>query len=219
MEDWSANDLDSLIFNEAFNLDDLFLSTESSVLSDPPLSSTPEVFAPSPPSSCGSSRSSNTTRLNSVVRSLIKLQKDYISAHNEMVDDCKRRTARVTDLVLKKGFFFPFTRVPLAEEIADLEKRYADLYRCQLAAMQRATFEGINRAASSSLSVRTAHQTHFSCIKSRRFNKKTVQILEESFKRDSYPNEDEKIRLARLCSLSSKQVNNWFTNKRNRAKN
>lgn len=54
--------------------------------------------------------------------------------------------------------------------------------------------------------------------KIKRFSKKIIDVLEQSFARDKYPNEEEKQRIANLCLISLKQVNNWFTNKRNRTK-
>ncbi|AFM99241.1 putative homeodomain-containing transcription factor [Encephalitozoon hellem ATCC 50504] len=54
--------------------------------------------------------------------------------------------------------------------------------------------------------------------KSRRFPKFITEALERSFEVDQYPSEAEKARLARVCKLSTKQINNWFTNKRNRSK-
>lgn len=55
-------------------------------------------------------------------------------------------------------------------------------------------------------------------VKSRRFPKFITEALERSFEVDQYPSETEKSRLARICKLSTKQINNWFTNKRNRSK-
>lgn len=54
--------------------------------------------------------------------------------------------------------------------------------------------------------------------KVKRFSKKVIEILESSFKKEKYPSDSEKSRLANLCLISPKQVNNWFTNKRNRTK-
>lgn len=54
--------------------------------------------------------------------------------------------------------------------------------------------------------------------KVKRFSKKVIEILELSFKKEKYPSDAEKSRLANLCLISPKQVNNWFTNKRNRSK-
>ncbi|ORD98276.1 HD1 [Hepatospora eriocheir] len=55
--------------------------------------------------------------------------------------------------------------------------------------------------------------------RAKRFSKKVIDILEESFAKDKYPNDDVKNKLANLCLITPKQVNNWFTNKRNRTKN
>lgn len=55
-------------------------------------------------------------------------------------------------------------------------------------------------------------------LKSRRFSRAVTDALEQSFEADQYPSESEKIRLAKICRLSTKQINNWFTNKRNRTK-
>lgn len=55
--------------------------------------------------------------------------------------------------------------------------------------------------------------------RTRRFPRTITEVLEESFEVDQYPSECEKKRLACSCGLSPKQINNWFTNKRNRSKN
>ncbi|KAF9761177.1 Homeobox protein HD-1 [Nosema granulosis] len=54
--------------------------------------------------------------------------------------------------------------------------------------------------------------------KTRRFPKKIIEALEKSFKVEQYPSDYEKARLSRICNLTPKQINNWFTNKRNRTK-
>jgi hypothetical protein len=56
-------------------------------------------------------------------------------------------------------------------------------------------------------------------LKTRRFSKAVVDTLEQSFDVDQYPSDAEKERLASVCRLSIRQINNWFTNKRNRTKN
>lgn len=52
----------------------------------------------------------------------------------------------------------------------------------------------------------------------KRFSQQVIDILEKNFKIDKYPREEEKARIASQCNISVKQVNNWFTNKRNRSK-
>ncbi|EJW04905.1 hypothetical protein EDEG_00125 [Edhazardia aedis USNM 41457] len=54
--------------------------------------------------------------------------------------------------------------------------------------------------------------------KTRRFNKKTIDLLEGFFIRDNYPSDRDKFHIAKVCKLTPKQVANWFTNKRNRNK-
>ncbi|KAL6120959.1 hypothetical protein NUSPORA_02207 [Nucleospora cyclopteri] len=54
--------------------------------------------------------------------------------------------------------------------------------------------------------------------KIKRFSKKVLEVLEDSYKNDKYPSDIEKLRLAEICLISTKQVSNWFTNKRNRSK-
>ncbi|EPR77655.1 Homeobox protein [Spraguea lophii 42_110] len=61
-------------------------------------------------------------------------------------------------------------------------------------------------------------ESYNSSGKQRRFSKEVIEGLEASFERDNYPSDQEKVDLARRFKLSLKQVNNWFTNKRNRAK-
>lgn len=55
--------------------------------------------------------------------------------------------------------------------------------------------------------------------RTKRFSKDTLEILEDSFLVNEYPNDEEKYRIAKRCRITSKQVSNWFTNKRNRTKN
>ena len=55
-------------------------------------------------------------------------------------------------------------------------------------------------------------------IKNRRFSKNTIKTLEASFIHEPYPSEHEKERIGKLCQLNIRQVNNWFTNKRNRSR-
>ncbi|KAM0675363.1 hypothetical protein GVAV_001188 [Gurleya vavrai] len=59
----------------------------------------------------------------------------------------------------------------------------------------------------------------FSTAKSRRFSKGIIELLENSFFANEYPSDPEKQAIANACKITTKQVNNWFTNKRNRAKN
>jgi hypothetical protein len=67
------------------------------------------------------------------------------------------------------------------------------------------------------------HETYYPMaqdnLKARRFSKSVVDTLEQSFEIDQYPSDAEKERLASVCRLSVRQINNWFTNKRNRTKN
>lgn len=52
----------------------------------------------------------------------------------------------------------------------------------------------------------------------KKFSKYVTEGLEEVFYRNSYPNESERYELAMKYNLSSRQISNWFTNKRNRGK-
>lgn len=56
-------------------------------------------------------------------------------------------------------------------------------------------------------------------VRTRRFSKNIIEILEASFYANEYPTDSEKQDIAKICKITTKQVNNWFTNKRNRAKN
>lgn len=55
-------------------------------------------------------------------------------------------------------------------------------------------------------------------VKAKRFSQNVVSVLEKSFKLDKYPSDEEKTNIAQKCNITTKQVNNWFTNKRNRTK-
>lgn len=55
--------------------------------------------------------------------------------------------------------------------------------------------------------------------RTRRFSKGVITMLESSFAANEYPSDQEKQVIANTCRITTKQVNNWFTNKRNRAKN
>ena len=59
---------------------------------------------------------------------------------------------------------------------------------------------------------------HGELPKNKRFTKHIIDILEKCFLLDAYPSEQEKEQIAEQCHMRIKQVNNWFTNKRNRAK-
>lgn len=54
--------------------------------------------------------------------------------------------------------------------------------------------------------------------KHRRFAKNVIALLENKFNENEYPNDKEKQQIANICKITVKQVNNWYTNKRNRAK-
>jgi hypothetical protein len=51
-----------------------------------------------------------------------------------------------------------------------------------------------------------------------RFTDDVQHRMLESFLKDPYPDEEEKLRLAQSCRLTSQQVTNWFTNRRARMK-
>lgn len=57
------------------------------------------------------------------------------------------------------------------------------------------------------------HQT-----KPGRFSIEVVEMLERSFEMEHYPSDEQKKRLIETSNLSIKQINNWFTNKRNRSR-
>lgn len=54
--------------------------------------------------------------------------------------------------------------------------------------------------------------------KAKRFSRSIIEQLEKSFRQERYPSDEEKACLANKCGITTKQVNNWFTNKRNRSK-
>lgn len=55
-------------------------------------------------------------------------------------------------------------------------------------------------------------------LKARRFSLEIIKVLEQSFNKNPYPSDEEKMILGRRCRITLKQVANWFTNKRNRQK-
>ncbi len=55
--------------------------------------------------------------------------------------------------------------------------------------------------------------------RTKRFSKRVINALKDSYYNlGKYPSEFEKMRLVDLCSITVKQVNSWFTNKRSRDK-
>lgn len=59
---------------------------------------------------------------------------------------------------------------------------------------------------------------HLEKNKTKRFSREILEVMEKSFIKNDYPSDNEKIRIARRCHITVKQVANWFTNKRNRSK-
>ena len=52
----------------------------------------------------------------------------------------------------------------------------------------------------------------------KRFDRPTVDRLEQAYLVEPYPSDDAKRQLAKECGISYKQVVNWFVNKRMRSK-
>ncbi|KAF7679709.1 Homeobox protein HD-1 [Astathelohania contejeani] len=89
----------------------------------------------------------------------------------------------------------------------------------KLIAMQEKTIEALGNCLTHYIEMsKCSNDGFFWDERSSRFSKAIVDSLEESFSRDQYPSDAEKLRLSNLHRLSIKQVSNWFTNKRNRTK-
>ena len=79
-----------------------------------------------------------------------------------------------------------------------------------------ASFEDSRQRLSTKLSEHPSAK--ISSSKQKRFSKEVIEHMEKFFKKNPYPSEAEKNLIAQYCGLTSKQVSNWFTNKRNRTK-
>ncbi|ORD95235.1 HD1 [Hepatospora eriocheir] len=136
---------------------------------------------------------------------ICELKKVY---HNSILNIAKKVDELETNLLYKDSYFIPKlskeTRNQLISKIEEAKETVVNNITTEINSMlipciNTGSFDTSRRA--------------------KRFSKKVIDILEESFAKDKYPNDDVKNKLANLCLITPKQVNNWFTNKRNRTKN
>ena len=119
----------------------------------------------------------------------------------------------------------------LAEKIKEIEEQHKDKYNGRLFLSPKTAenvgccIDKVKHCVTNKMLLElkehfriTKTTAPFENRKIKRFSKKVIDILETSFRSDRYPSEEEKNRIANLCLISVKQVNNWFTNKRNRSK-
>lgn len=88
----------------------------------------------------------------------------------------------------------------------------------RLAQMQEATVNSIGICFKNFYIHALSNQQNKQSFLARRFDKDIIETLEESFKINPYPSDEEKMRIQKLHSITYRQVSNWFTNKRNRTR-
>ncbi|KCZ77866.1 hypothetical protein H311_01117 [Anncaliia algerae PRA109] len=93
-----------------------------------------------------------------------------------------------------------------------------DLLNSKLNSMQKAAVNAIASTFKTFQEATTPHRKSNDGLYNRRFDKITIYALEESFKKNPYPSEQEKARIQQEYGITLRQVSNWFTNKRNRSK-
>ncbi|ADM12467.2 homeobox domain-containing transcription factor [Encephalitozoon intestinalis ATCC 50506] len=130
-----------------------------------------------------------------------EIRKVYIEANNRIVEEIDAVTEKFSKEVETIPNISASVRIYLEEKIRSIREFVVDSIGFSIGEF-RALYNPDGNES----------------IKTRRFPKFITEALERSFEIDQYPSEAEKSRLAKICKLSTKQINNWFTNKRNRSK-
>lgn len=143
---------------------------------------------------------STATKMNEI-RFIFVKHMNNLASKNMMLNTEKNKRFGVFDPIMPKRY-----EVFLESIIEKMKNQSLDIIESYM--IEFVENENINLRYSNSPQQRT-----------KRFSKDTLEILEDSFHINEYPTDEEKARLAKRCRITSKQVSNWFTNKRNRAKN
>ena len=140
-----------------------------------------------------------------------RLQTGYITAHNALIGKMNNSIERARHV---------YRRTCCISSYADSNKSYVQgeflikkRFKAKIQSLKASFLEKVKEILKDILVTYSSN-----CERNRRFSKHIISVLEDSFKDDPYPNESEKERIAIQCQLSMRQVNNWFTNKRNRTK-
>jgi len=140
-----------------------------------------------------------------VVSKMNKIRLLYIEANNKINDQFDNLTTIFTS---KNSTITPAVSIGTRLQIQE-----------KLKAMREIAVNSINNIFENGIHLLPYSDIHSSRYSSsRRFSRNIVEFLEQSFSQNNYPTDFEKARLAKSCNLTIKQVNNWFTNKRNRNK-
>lgn len=156
----------------------------------------------------------NSAALDASVDKICKLQLEYCEKHNQVIYEVKNLAKRVDQTPM--GFHMLTKEIYLAKENNSslLNTRVGD-YCSQALKRLKGEFLARLRAIVSEC---INQNVDLGDPRSRRFSKGVLRILETSFSHNQYPTEEEKERIGQACQLHPRQVNNWFTNKRNRSK-
>lgn len=130
--------------------------------------------------------------LDEIVIRMVGIRKNYIKLHNNLYDMVYNEVG---------GDFSKLSNT----SIRTINDTLFYLQRITSDALKDVIYEYINSEA-------------FHSARNRRFPKRIVEDLEKYFEYNQYPNDTAKEKIAKKLNLTIKQVNNWFTNKRNRVK-
>lgn len=138
------------------------------------------------------------TKMNEIRYMYIKKNNEIAKLYDDMVKTTKES---------EQSIFGPVISKQLTEEFINT-----------LDTMKMQSTEIIEKQLAAYIKIIKKEQKEIHSLKARRFTKPVISILESSFAKNEYPTDAEKQGIAIKCNISAKQVNNWFTNKRNRAK-
>ena len=155
--------------------------------------------------------STSNEQVKAIAGALVVLQKSYVTNHNNLVLKMNQSIQNLALIYHKALSLMPFM---------DFEKIKTQMtfqvyvkFEEKIKFLKGCFFENAKEILKDIIFNYSLYSD-----KNRRFSKSVINVLEESFRNEPYPNEFEKERISKICKLSLRQVNNWFTNKRNRTK-